>query len=172
MTDWHLLHFFDQQQPRKATVLRQILTNKRTGSTLFWGLRYHYLDYLNAVPRLDVKKFDDAIDDLIAQNWLHSSSQGLQLTSHGQEVLATKQTSYSFADHPELNQKFDYQLWQAILLLMVQVASEYRYHNSNYYVANQNLKAQFLVKSWLQVNSFETLAAEVSECLEDRKSVV
>ena len=165
MTDWHLLYFFDQQQPRKATVLRQILTNKRTGSTLFWGLRYHYLDYLNAVPRLDVKKFDDAIDALIVQNWLHSSSQGLLLTSHGQEVLATKQTPYSFANHPELNQKFDYQLWQAILLLMVQVASEYRYHNSNYYVANQNLKAQFLIKSWLQVNSFETLAAEVSECL-------
>ena len=53
MTDWHLLYFFDQQQPRKATVLRQILTNKRTGSTLFWGLRYHYLDYLNAVPRFN-----------------------------------------------------------------------------------------------------------------------
>ncbi len=165
VTNWHLLHFFDQQQPRKATVLRQILTNKRTGSVLFWGLRYHYLDYLNAVPRLDVKKFDDVIDELLAQKWLHSSARGLQLTSQGQKVLATHQTAYSFTDHPELNQKFDYQLWQAILLLMVQVASEYRYHNSNYYVANQNLKAQFLIKSWLQVNSFETLATEISECL-------
>lgn len=165
MADWHLLHFFDQRQPRKATVLRQILTNKRTGSVLFWGLRYHYLDYLNAVPRFDVKKFNDVIDELIAQKWLQSSAQGLQLTSQGQEVIATHQTRYSFADHPELNQKFDYQLWQAILLLMVQVASEYRYHNSNYYVANQNLKAQFLIKSWLQVNTFEMLAAEISECL-------
>lgn len=165
MADWHLLHFFDQRQPRKATVLRQILTNKRTGSVLFWGLRYHYLDYLNAVPRFDVKKFNDVIDELIAQKWLQSSAQGLQLTSQGQEVIATHRTRYSFADHPELNQKFDYQLWQAILLLMVQVASEYRYHNSNYYVANQNLKAQFLIKSWLQVNTFEMLAAEISECL-------
>lgn len=165
MADWHLLHFFDQWQPRKATVLRQILTNKRTGSVLFWGLRYHYLDYLNAVPRFDVKKFNDVIDELIAQKWLQSSAQGLQLTSQGQEVIATHQTRYSFADHPELNQKFDYQLWQAILLLMVQVASEYRYHNSNYYVANQNLKAQFVIKSWLQVNTFEMLAAEISECL-------
>ena len=40
-----------------------------------------------------------------------------------------------------------------------------RSHNSNYYVANQNLKAQFLIKSWLQVNDFETLATEVLECL-------
>ncbi|KRM52275.1 helix-turn-helix domain-containing protein [Ligilactobacillus araffinosus] len=165
MADWHLLHFFDQRQPRKATVLRQILTNKRTGSVLFWGLRYHYLDYLNAVPRFDVKKFNDVIDELIAQKWLQSSAQGLQLTSQGQEVIATHRTRYSFVDHPELNQKFDYQLWQAILLLMVQVASEYRYHNSNYYVANQNLKAQFVIKSWLQVNTFEMLAAEISECL-------
>lgn len=165
MIDWHLLYFFDQKQPRKATVLRQILTNKRTGSTLFWGLRYHYLNYLNAVPRLDIKKFDDTINDLTAQNWLRLSAQGLQLTAQGQEAIETHQTPYSFAEHPELNQKFDYQLWQAILLLMIQVSSEYRYHNSNYYVANQNLKAQFLIKSWLQVNDFETLATEVSECL-------
>ena len=103
------------------------------------------------------KKFDDAIDALIAQNWLHSSSQGLLLTSHGQEVLATKQTPYSFANHPELNQKFDYQLWQAILLLMVQVASEYRYHNSNYYVANQNLKAQFLIRAGCKLTPLKRL---------------
>lgn len=165
MVDWHLLQFFDQFQPRKATVLRQILMNKRTGSTLFWGLRYRYLDFLNAIPRLDVKKFNNAIDDLVAQNWLQSSTQGLRLTSQGKEVITTKQTPYSFTEHPELNQKFDYQLWQAILLLMVQVASEYSYHNSNYYVANQNLKAQFLIKSWLQVNGFETLATEISNCL-------
>lgn len=165
MTDWHVLHFFDQNQPRKATVLRQILTNKRTGSTLFWGLRYHYLDYLNAIPRLDAKRFNQVVDDLVKQQMLQPSKQGLLLTPSGKKLISTKQNQYSFATRPELNQKYDYQLWQAILLLMVQVASESCYHNSNYYVASQNLKAQFLVKRWLRANGFEIPVYEISTFL-------
>lgn len=166
MSDWHVLHFFDQQQPRKATVLRQIFSNKRTGSTLYWGLRYHYLDYLNAVPRIKTDMFNQVINDLVHQGLLEDLPEGMLLTTQGQSVIKSSQTKYSYASRPELNQRYDYQLWQAIMLLMIQVSSEYRYQNANYYVATTNLKAQFLIKKWLQRYGFETLATETETQLE------
>lgn len=165
MTDWHVLQFFSQSQPRKISVLRQILTNRRTGSTLYWGLRYHYLNYLNCQPHLDVQHFEHDISGLIRQGLLLKENQGLLLTDRGKQVSMSKATDYSFSRYPELNQKYDYLLWQSILLLMVQVASESSYHNSNYYVASSNLKGQFFIKNWLQIYGIKKLVSEISSAL-------
>lgn len=165
MTDWHVLQFFSQSQPRKVSVLRQVLTNRRTGSTLYWGLRYHYLDYLNCNPHLNIQRFNRDISMLVHQRLLSKENGGLLLTDQGKQVSELKANDYSFPLHPELNQKYDYFLWQSILLLMVQVASEASYHNSNYYVASSNLKGQFFIKNWLQIYSVKKLIDEISKTL-------
>lgn len=165
MTDWRVLHFFSRVQPRKATVLRQILTNKRTGSTLYWGLRYHYLNYLNCEPHLNIQDFERTINILLKQGFLLSKKQGLLLTDQGKALCDDQKNEYSFSLRPDLNQKYDYHLWQSILMLMVQVASEASYHNSNYYVASSNLRGQYFIKSWIKVYGIDKLVDEVPKAL-------
>ena len=71
MVELRLLDFFSIDQPRRQAVLRQILKNKVTSSSIYWGLRYNYLSYLNVFPELDEKNYDRAIAQLIKENYLN-----------------------------------------------------------------------------------------------------
>lgn len=161
----YLLRFFSKTQPRKASVLRQILINKKTGSVLYWAFRYDYLDYLNLYPQLNIIEYNQSIDLLIKKGYLKKTSAGEILTNEGANQLKHFSKRHYFIERPDLFQRYDYELWNAIFLILVQVASEFSYHNHQYYVASENLQAQFLVKKWLGHFGFETLKGEIQNLL-------
>lgn len=163
--NYYLLHFFSDKQSRKPAVIRQILSNKKTSSSLYWGMRYQLLDYLNVIPTLNTEKFNMAIKKLIQKDLLIHNDNELLLSEKGIEMKNKFDECHYKLDHPELFLKINYSLWNALMLLMIQVSSEYSYQNKKYYVASNNLQAQFLVKQWINKFDFEQLRTEVKDCL-------
>lgn len=163
----YLLYFFDIEQPRKQAVVRQILNNRKTSSSLYWGLRYQILDYLNLTSKLNVEHFNKAIYELIENKLLIEKSNGLILSSKGQQRLEKMKNEHYFYQHPENFQQLDYNLWSSLMLLSIQVVSEYLHNNNQYYVVSNNLQAQFLTKKWLHKFGFNELCIELKLYLSD-----
>ena len=167
MVELRLLDFFSIDQPRRQAVLRQILKNKVTSSSIYWGLRYNYLSYLNVFPELDEKNYDRAIAQLIEENYLSKKDNKLLLTIKGQHALDEFKQQHYFIDKPQLFNKYDLKLWKEILRLMIQVLSELSFENRRYYVVSQNLKAQFYIKKWLYQEKKKVLIPQFKEYLLD-----
>ncbi len=165
--DLRLLNFFDESQSRKSAVIRQTFANKKTASNLYWALRYQILDYLNIYPKLNSIKFDYEIDQLVKKDLLVKKENEYLLSKKGKIELKKYNETHLKIEHPENFQRVNYVLWNAILLLLIQTTSEYTYHNNYYYVATDNLQAQYLVKKWLQHFGFDNLVVELSTCLKE-----
>lgn len=168
MADKRLLTFFSLDQPRRQNVIRQVLTNKRTVSNLFWGLSYQLLDWLGVAPKLDKTTFDQQISELEKNLWLtKNQSAELLLTPLGKSCLQKFLNNHYWRHHPELVQRFKVAQWQEMLTLVIQVFSEMSYHNRHYYVAAVSPQIQYWFKSWLKCYDRNQLQAQLPELLFD-----
>lgn len=146
-----LLRFFSKTQPRRPAVVRQVLSNKRTVSNLFWGLRYRILDWLAVWPQLEKAKFDDSITEMIEKKYLvEINGEGFCLTELGVKSRDVFLKNHYNIKSPYLFCRFKMQLWQDILRLLMQVVSEASYKNNHYYVVASSFQARTSIKIWYQ----------------------
>ena len=161
----YLLNFFDTSQPRKSSVLRQVFTNKKTGSVIYWAFRYNYLQYLNLAPQLDNEILNKKLNELVNKELLVLGNDGYQLTLKGKKQLMLFNKKHYFFETPTLFVHYNYSLWDALMRIAIQVSSEYSYGNFHYFVASDNLQAQFIIKKWLAKYSFQILKKELTDAL-------
>ena len=64
-----VLIYYDDESARRSTVIRQLLTNRLTTSSRFWGMCYELLDIVNTDYELGMNL--ERISDLAVDNgWL------------------------------------------------------------------------------------------------------
>lgn len=150
MNEKKWLLFFSNTQPRRSAVIRQVLGNKRTVSSLYWGMQYHLLDWLNVEPELNEKQFDLQINNLRKAKYLVAAPKGLVLSETGTIQKESYQKKNYIITEPSLFQHINERQWIELLPLVIQVISELSYHNHHYYVVGSSIRAQFFFKSWYQ----------------------
>lgn len=161
------LLFFSDVQPRRHTVIRQVLCNKRTVSSLFWGMQYHILDWLNVEPNLNEQEFDLQITKLRNENYLEVTPTGLVLSPNGIIQKSNYQKSNYIITEPKLFQHINEKQWLDLLPLLIQVVSELSYHNRHYYVVSSSIRTQLFFRAWYQaVNNKEELVTSLKHLLE------
>ncbi|KRN09560.1 helix-turn-helix domain-containing protein [Liquorilactobacillus mali] len=166
MNDDKWLLFFSDTQPRRHAVIRQVLSNKRTVSSLYWGMQYHILDWLNVEPELDEKQFDLQIDNLCEKGYLAATSKGLILSAAGIIQKKDYQKKSYIITEPSLFQHIDEKQWLELLPLLIQVISELSYHNHRYYVVGSSIRAQLFFKNWYQnIANKNDLASSLKQLL-------
>ncbi len=142
-----LLALLDQQQFRRLRVIENLLREKKTVSTLYWGLRYRLL-YLIA---LDKKMARGALDapaqSLIKRGWAETGEtpDQVRLTAAG----ATEQAAHT--EHPQTWADWgmlDLLAARKRLLLAVQVVSQYAHSAKRYYPLATDLETRRAVRNW------------------------
>lgn len=160
------LRFFNET-PKRAANLKYLMKNKLTGSTLFWGLYYDWLDVINADPFLNDEEFAENLLDLTMKGYLKKVNESYQITEMGRAAWVEYQKTHPVMTNLAHFSQLDLRLWSDIFRLLVQVASEYSYHNLQYYVVTNNFSAQYLVKSWLHQHDKKTLISLIKQTLTD-----
>lgn len=165
----YLITLFSDQQPRRIRVIENILNNKRTVTTLFWGMRYQILPWLATDRQLNRKQMDDQIQWLVDGHLLQVNDQRGVLTQMGKEA----QTEfYNRHYQPHF---LNYYLWfdteKVIrrLMLAAQVVSEYSYQNNQYAPFSFDDGELKAVKIWFSSQDKGVLVhkfkQEITECL-------
>ncbi len=159
------LLFFSSIQNRRPAVIRQILTKRLSNSSLFWGLRYQILNYINVCPHLKTAEYDRQIEFLCRQNMLsQDSNRMVKLTKAGQ-LQKNAVLSGKTLKNPELF--YHYRIYDLIKMirLFIQVASESSWGNKRYYVVINDLECQLAIKQWLRRFNLQTLQTAVATAL-------
>lgn len=148
-----LLRFFSYHQPRRIRVIENTLRSRRTVATLFWAQQYGILKWLGAYRSLTRPDFDHLIKKLVSQKLLILDEQAqARLTEEGAALLKKEETSrydpaffdwYWLANTHRVMQR---------LLLAVQVASEYSYHQNKYAPLTIPYEEMLAVKKWFRNN--------------------
>ena len=81
-----VLIYYDDESARRSTVIRQLLTNRLTTSSRFWGMCYELLDIVNTDYELGMNL--ERISDLaVDKGWLEKDSDSAYLlTPFGKKV--------------------------------------------------------------------------------------
>ncbi|MFK5705009.1 helix-turn-helix domain-containing protein [Ligilactobacillus sp. LYQ139] len=144
------LFFFSATQGRRPAVIRKLVRNQATSSTLFWAMIYGLLDWQNTIPHLDEQQFTAALRRDQHQGLVRVQDDELFLTPKGnrkrQEVVAHRLALTT----PELFRQVAVADWTQMVRFLVQVASEASYHNVKYVVATDRLQFKVTLKQWLR----------------------
>lgn len=144
----YLIMLLSPVQPRRVRVIENILHNKRTVTTLFWGMRYQILPWLGSNKQLNRTAFDAAVNQLINAGLVQVDQSQILLTNTGvQGQLKFEQEHYQpqfqrfylLADLSKIEQR---------VLLAGQVLSEYSYHNKKYAPMSFDDDELQAVKQW------------------------
>lgn len=155
------LLFFSTQQARRPAVLRQLLSKRLSNSTLFWGMRYRWLAYINLCPSIDTQAFDQQIKLLCQQKMLLKQDDGtVLLTADGQACQAQLQAEHSLAA-PQVFANYRVYDLVKLLRLLVQVASEASWKNARYYVAVDDFECQAVLKNWVRAHGLRALKEQL-----------
>lgn len=158
------LTYFSAKQPRRVTVIRQILEGHLTTSALFWGKAYGLLDLINT-PKFETK-IETAVSELQKEGALVAEEKGLVLTANGIARCKAFQDNHFYLTMPAFFAKLTWQKWSEMLRLLVQVSSELSYRNERYFVITNDLQVQQLFKAWLKKYGKQTLLTETFASLE------
>lgn len=159
------LVFFSDQQARRPAVIRQLLSKRLSNSTIFWGMRYQLLDYINVCPSLNQQVFDQQIERLCQQrNLLRMEDGTVLLTPTGQKIKQQLLTGKTLKTPQFFAQYRVFDLVK-LLRLLIQVASEASFENSRYYVAVNDFECQLIVKKWVKAHGLKSLAKNLSTAL-------
>lgn len=158
------LTYFSAKQPRRATVIRQLLEGHLTTSALFWGKAYGLLDFINT-PNFETE-LETAVLELQKEGALVAEEKGLLLTANGLARRKVFQERHFYLTMPEFFAKLTWQKWSDMLRLLVQVSSELSYQNEHYFVVTNDLQVQQLLKEWLKKYGKQTLLTETTDSLE------
>lgn len=144
-----LLLMLSNKQPRRLKLIKNLLDGKRTVSTLFWGSRYHILEYSGMMKNFDsLQNEDKLINELINNGYVFSYNKyQYKLTNKGKQKKDSLFESFYLPK--ELSYGFDYDIekFKNRFLLLIQVTSEYSYHNSNYYPVQADFYDTNLIKN-------------------------
>lgn len=144
----YLIMLLSAQQARRIRVIENILVNKRTVATLFWGMRYQILPWLGYRRKVSRRQFDIAWQNLLDAGLITIVEQQAQLTARGEA-----QQRQFYSTHYQPRYQAAYLLMnvdQVIqrLLLATQVVSEYSYESRQYAPFSFNDDDLRAVKQW------------------------
>lgn len=128
----YLITLLSAKQSRRIRVIENILHNKRTVTTLFWGMRYQILPWLGSMRQLERADFDAQLSQLVAAGLANISQNQVLLSSAGY------QAQLQFWQHHQRPQFLKFYLLGDIdkmekrVLLAGQVLSEYSFQNKKY----------------------------------------
>lgn len=144
------LFFFSADQGRRPAVIRKLVRNQATSSTLFWAMVYGLLDWQNTIPHLNEPQFTAALQQDQQEGLVRSQDGELFLTPEGarqrQEMVAHRLALTT----PRLFRQVAVADWVQMVRFLVQVASEASYHNAKYVVAIDRLQFKVTLKRWLR----------------------
>lgn len=146
-----LLDFFKKEESRRPAVIKYILKNKLTSSNAYWGLKYHILNYRGVFLLMDEKWFDSQIEKFLQKGFLEGDNKiGLRLTDLGEKKLNSYYANHYKLKNPDLFINYRIDLLNDLILLLFQILSELKHQNKKYYVASDNLEAQYYIKYWVK----------------------
>lgn len=171
-----LIQLLSQQQPRRLRVIENLFTGRKTVSTLYWGMRYQLLEWLNFDKRLTRQQMDQVVSELTTAGLIETQDSLALLTPNGQKKQQMlRETWYQ----PEAKRDwllFDGQAGLERLLLAVQTVSELKAQNHGYYPVQVNWTNRVAVKNWYrqhrQLNLAQNLRAELTLFLAQQPSPV
>lgn len=157
----YFLQLLDYHQPRRIRVVENVLKNRRTVANLFWAKQYGILHWLGALRELTRTDYDGALKELAATGLIIIDGQYAQLTAKG----VAFQEEYRRQDYqPHF---FDW-YWVANtrrleeqLMIGVQVASEFAYHNHRYAPLAVSYGQLAIAKQWFRREHSPRLAERV-----------
>ena len=116
-----VLIYYDDESARRSTVIRQLLTNRLTTSSRFWGMCYELLDVVNT---------------------------DYELTPFGKKVRDDYLSLHKKLKKPALFAKYSYRKFSALVTLCVQVASELSFGNRSYVPITTDYHLLQMFKAW------------------------
>lgn len=162
MADYfYLLVLFDQQQWRRPLALKALLKGRRTVSNLYAGLDYGLLSLYQLLPHLPAKKFEQALQQLIAAGLLTQQGRQARLTVAGQKAKIAASQQLFLPQHYAGLKFQNSREFVARLLLATQAVSELIRHNRHYFPLAVNWATQQAVKNWLQQQNAQTIASKL-----------
>lgn len=143
-----VLIYYDDESARRSTVIRQLLTNRLTTSSRFWGMCYELLDIVNTDYELGMNL--ERISDLaVDKGWLEKDSDSAYLlTPCGKKVRDDYLSLHKKLKKPELFAKYSYRKFSALVTLCVQVASELSFGNRSYVPITTDYHLLQMFKEW------------------------
>ncbi|BAP85685.1 hypothetical protein LOOC260_111460 [Paucilactobacillus hokkaidonensis JCM 18461] len=156
----YLIMFLSAKQPRRLRVIENILHNKRTVTTLFWGMRYHILPWLGSNKQLTRINFDAAIDKLVGAGLANVSQNQVLLTNTGKQAQLDFERSHYQPQFLQFYLLGDLTKIERRVLLAGQVLSEYSYHNKKYAPLSFDEGELLAVKRWFQQQDKQVVATE------------
>ena len=157
-----LISFFSSRQPRRIKVIENLLQGRETVSTLYWGMRYHLLNYLGTLKSIDFRVTKRSLIRLVNQDRLIKVGKRSYIIN-SRRVELTK--SNSLAKSLRINLYYNLKRFKARFLLATQVVSEYSYRNSNYYPIQINIHDAKIVKYWFHYNKRSHLVTRFYQVL-------
>lgn len=144
-----LLLFLSLRQPRRIRVIENVLVGHKTVSNLYWGMRYGILDYLGALKSVNKQTDQNALQQLINNgDVITPDYREYSLTLRGYQKAVKLRNKWYVPKYLKYHLNYDLPRFKARLLLAVQVASEYSYHNRNYYPVQIDYRDAEFVKQW------------------------
>lgn len=144
----YLLMLLSAKQLRRIRVVENILHNRRTVTTLFWGMRYQILPWLGSDRQLQRNTFDAAINQLVATRLAQIDQSQILLTDAGSQAKAKFEQQHYQPEFQRFYLLADLDKVEQRLLLAGQVLSEYSYHNKNYAPLSFDEDDLQTVKQW------------------------
>ncbi|MEJ6400666.1 helix-turn-helix domain-containing protein [Nicoliella lavandulae] len=162
-----IMFLLSATQPRRIRVIENTLLQRRTVSTLFWGMRYGITDFWGMLPRLNLKAFDQTLNQLLATGLVKRVDKSHYLLSAaGLAQVHKKQRDLVGPFKLPTNRYFDLIQFRQRFLLAVQVVSEFSYHNHRYYPMLIDHNDERFIKNWFHHFKQPTLVTQMTTALQ------
>ncbi|AYF92552.1 helix-turn-helix domain-containing protein [Apilactobacillus bombintestini] len=148
-----LILFLSAKQPRRIKLIENLLSGKRTVSTLFWAMRYNILQYSGVLRRVHFNDYHKDLNSLLNNKYIKKvDDYRYLLTDKGQKQKDSMLESFYIIKNNSFRYDYDVSLFKERFLLATQVVSEYSYKNTNYYPTKTNMQSSYIVKKWFIKN--------------------
>lgn len=147
-----IIIFLSSKQPRRLTLIKNLLIGKKTVSTLFWAMRYNLLQYSGVFKNKTLFTAED-IEYLIINGYiLIKDEKRYLLTKKGLQKKDSILESGYISNNLSKCYDYDVMTFKKRFLLLTQVLSEYNHKNTNYYPITGDLQTEYLIKNWFVHN--------------------
>lgn len=131
-------------------MIRKLVRNQATSSTLFWAMVYGLLDWQNTIPHLDEHRFTAALQQDHHQGLVRVQDGELFLTPKGERQRQEMVAHRLALTTPRLFRRVAVADWTQMVRFLVQVTSEASYHNVKYVMTIDRLQFKVTLKQWLR----------------------
>jgi uncharacterized protein YpbB len=151
--------FLSSKQPRRLTLIKNLLMGKKTVSTWFWAMRYDLLQYSGLFKNKPLFN-DEDIRYLVSHEYIIlTDTKRYILTKKGQQKKDSFLESGYILENASKYYEYDVVTFKRRFLLLAQVISEYSYKNNSYYPITGDLQTEYLIKKWFIRNKNKSVYA-------------